>query len=166
VESLSRLFYLSLAVLVVAIVAVRGVRRGRFGRVLVAQRDNEMATSSFGADVVVTKLAAFALSGFVAAVAGSTLVLVQAAFRDEQYDVSSSVGVFIAAVIGGLGSPMGAILGAVYLRGAQWLLPGTWQALASAAGALLVLLAMPDGLAGLWARTRDQLVRVLTRSGT
>ena len=97
----------------------------------------------------------------VAAVAGAVFVLHQAAFRDENYDVGFGISVFVAAVIGGLGSPLGGILGAVYLRGAQWLLPGNWQILASSVGVLLVLLMIPDGLAGLWYRTRDQLIRAM-----
>ena len=145
----------------ISVVAVRGLRRSRFGRVLVAQRDNEVAVSSFGANVVTAKLASFAVSGFIAAVAGAVFVLHQAAFRDENYDVGFGISVFVAAVIGGLGSPLGGILGAVYLRGAQWLLPGNWQILASSVGVLLVLLMIPDGLAGLWYRTRDQLIRAM-----
>lgn len=159
IDSPVRLYYLALAVLVVAVVAVRGLRRSRFGRVLVAQRDNEQAVSSYGTSVVASKLAAFALSGFIAAVSGSVFVLHQAAFRNENYNVGAGLAVFVAAVIGGLGSPLGGVLGAIYLRGAQWLLPGNWQILASSAGVLLVLLMIPDGLAGLWFRARDQLIR-------
>ena len=140
IDSPERLYWLAFVVLVLAVVAVTGLRRSRFGRVLVAQRDNEVAASSFGVGVVAAKLAAFALSGFIAAVAGAVFVLHQAAFRDENYDVGAGLAVFVAAVIGGLGSPLGGILGAVYLRGAQWLLPGNWQILASAAGVLIVLL--------------------------
>jgi branched-chain amino acid transport system permease protein len=161
IDSPERLYYLALVVLVLTVVAVRGLRRSRFGRVLVAQRDNEIAISSYGTNVVAAKLAAFALSGFIAAVAGAVFVLHQAAFRDENYDVGFGISVFVAAVIGGLGSPLGGVLGAVYLRGAQWLLPGNWQILASSAGVLLVLLMIPDGLAGLWYRTRDQVIRVI-----
>lgn len=161
IDSPERLYYLALAVLVLSIVAVRGLRRSRFGRILVAQRDNEVAVASFGTNVVAAKLASFAVSGFIAALAGAVFVLHQAAFRDENYDVGFGISVFVAAVIGGLGSPLGGILGAVYLRGAQWLLPGNWQLLASSAGVMLVLLMIPDGLAGLWYRTRDQLIRVM-----
>lgn len=157
-DSPIRLYYLALVVLVFAVVAVRGVRRSRFGRVLIAQRDNERAASSFGIGVVVAKLSVFALSGAIAAVAGAVFVLHQAAFRAENYSVGAGVSVFVAAVIGGLGSPLGAILGAVYLRGAQWILPGDWQILASSAGVLLVLMAMPDGLGGLWFRARNQVI--------
>jgi branched-chain amino acid transport system permease protein len=166
IDSPERLYYLALAVLIVAVVAVRGLRRSRFGRVLVAQRDNEIAVSAFGTNVIVAKLAAFALSGFIAAVSGAVFVLHQAAFRDENYDVGMGLSVFVAAVIGGLGSPLGGVLGAVYLRGAQWLLPGNWQILASSAGVLMVLLMVPDGLSGLWFRGRDQIIRLLAGATT
>ena len=165
VNSPERLYYLALVVLVVALIGVRGLRRSRFGRVLVAQRDNENAAGSYGINTVIIKLSAFAISGFIAAVAGGVLVIHQAAFRPENFDVSASVLVFIAAVIGGLGSPLGAVLGALYLRGAQWLLPGEWQVLASAVGVLAVLLAIPDGLGGAWFRLRDlALGRLAARS--
>ncbi|MFN8050576.1 MAG: ABC transporter permease [Acidimicrobiales bacterium] len=164
IDSPVRLYHLSLVILVLAMVAVRGLRRSRFGRVLVAQRDNEPAAASYGVNVVVAKLVAFAMSGFIAAVGGAVFVLHQAAFRDENYDVGAGVAVFVAAVIGGLGSPLGGVLAAVYLRGAQWLLPGNWQILASSAGVLLVLMMMPDGLGGLWFRTRNQIVRLLAGS--
>lgn len=164
VDSPARRYFVALAVLCVAVVAVRGLRRSRFGRILVAQRDNEAGTAAFGAGVVVAKLAAFALSGAIAAVAGAMFVLHEAAFRDENYEVGVGVALFVAAVVGGLGSPLGGVLGAIYLRGTQWLLPGNWQLLASGAGVLLVLLAMPDGLSGAWFRTRDHVARVVAGS--
>src|SRR5699024_6090814 len=74
-----------------------------------------------------------------------------------------SLTVFAAAVTGGLGSVVGAVTGAVYARGAQWLLPGSWQILASSVGVLLVLMIIPDGLAGILFRVRDAGLRWLAR---
>lgn len=156
-----RRYYLALVVLCVALVLVRGVRRSRFGRILVAQRDNEPAVAAFGAGVVAAKLAAFALSGALAATAGALFVFHEAAFRDENYEVGVSIGLLVAAVVGGLGSPLGGVLAAVFLRGSAWLLPGYWQLLASGAGVLMVLLAMPQGLGGAWSLTRDRVARAL-----
>jgi branched-chain amino acid transport system permease protein len=65
-----RLYYFALAVLALALLALRGVRRSRFGRVLVALRDNEPGMVAYGVDPVRTKLGAFAISGFVAASPG------------------------------------------------------------------------------------------------
>ena len=53
------------------------------------------------------------------------------------------------AVVGGVASPAGAVLGALYIQGSRWFLPIEWQLLASGFGILLVLLIVPGGLGGL-----------------
>ncbi|OWY61760.1 hypothetical protein B7486_62080, partial [cyanobacterium TDX16] len=110
---------------------------------------------------------AFAVSGFVAAVAGGLLVHHQQIYSSNLYGTPESFAVFTASVVGGVGSVLGAVLGAVFLRGSQWLLPAErWQALASSAGVLLVLMVLPGGLASLWGRVRDlYLRRVAERRG-
>lgn len=153
-----RIYYFALVVLVLVLIALRGVRRSRTGRVLVALRDNESAATAFGVSTTRAKLTAFALSGAVAAVAGVVLVISQGAFRDVTYGPDQSLDVFVATVIGGLGSLAGAVIGGVYQRGAQWLLPAPWSFLATGAGVLLVLLSMPDGLGGLVFRIRDRFL--------
>jgi hypothetical protein len=72
--------------------------------------------------------------------------------------------VFTSAVIGGLGSLGGAVLGAVYLRGIRWFITSQeWQLLSTGGGVLLVLLILPGGLGGLWITVRDICVRLLVR---
>ena len=158
-DSPTRIYYLVLAVLVACLVGLAGVRRSRTGRVLIALRDNERAAQSFGVSATRVKLLAFALSGAIAALAGGLLLEHQQAFTPELYGPFESVNVFIATVIGGLGTLGGAILGALFLRGAQWFLPLDWRALAAPVGVLAVLLVVPDGLGGLAVRTRDALLR-------
>jgi len=70
-------------------------------------------------------------------------------------------------VVGGLGSLLGAALGAIYLQGGQWFLPGAqWQALTSAAGVLIVLMVIPTGLSDVVFRLRDRWLRsVASRHG-
>jgi len=162
-DSPLRRYYLSVAVLVLVLVALRGVRRSRSGRVLVALRDNEPGVVAYGVHPVRAKLAAFALSGFVAAVAGVLLVMHQGSFRPVTYEPHESLAVFIATVIGGLGSLLGAVTGAVFQRGAQWLLPAPWSYLATGLGVLVVLVVMPDGLGGALFRGRDALLRRVAR---
>jgi branched-chain amino acid transport system permease protein len=145
-DSPLRLYWFALAVLVLAVAALRGIRRSRTGRVLVALRDNEPGVVAYGVDPVRAKLTAFALSGFVAAIAGVVLVVHQASFRPVTYSASESLSVFIATVIGGLGSLVGGVIGAVFQRGTQWLLPAPWSYLATGLGVLVVLLSVPDGL--------------------
>jgi len=158
-----RLYYFALVVLALAVLALRGVRRSRTGRVLVALRDNESGVAAYGVDPTRAKLSAFALSGFVAAVAGVVLVIHQAAFRDVTYGADESLLVFAATVVGGLGSLLGAVLGAVFQRGSQWLLPAPWSVLATGVGVLVVLSSMPDGLGGLVFRLRDRALAYAAR---
>jgi branched-chain amino acid transport system permease protein len=153
-------YYLCLACLAVLALGIHGVRRSRTGRVLLALRENERGAQSFGINVIRAKLTAFAMSGFLAALAGCLLVHLLQAFSPDVYGPGESFVVFTSAVVGGLGSMLGAALGAIYLRGGDWFLPGPrWQQLASAVGVLLVLLILPGGLGDLVYRLRDNWLR-------
>lgn len=162
-DSPLRLYYFAVVVLVLSFAALRGIRRSRTGRVLIALRDNEDGVVAYGVNPVRAKLSAFALSGFVASVAGVVLVIHQASFRAVTYSAEESLAVFVATVIGGLGSLVGAVIGAVFQRGAQWLLPSPWSFLATGVGVLVVLLLLPDGLGGLVWRARDAWLRTVAR---
>jgi len=162
-DSASNRYYLALAVLVLAALTATAVRRSRTGRVLVALRENERAAVSYGVSAVRVKLTGFALSGAIAALAGATYVLQVSSFRAESYEAGASVAVFVTAVIGGISTVTGAIVGAIYLRGAQWILPGNWQILASSVGVLAILMVLPDGLGGVIFKIRDAGLRAIAR---
>ena len=165
IDTPARLYYLALGVLVLSGLAARGIRRSRTGRVLLALRDNEMGVEAYGVSVTKAKMTAFALSGAMASVAGAVLTYHQGAFKPTIYEPAQSLTVFTAAVVGGLNSIPGAFIGAALQRGAQ-VLPGSWSLLALAAGVLIVLLVLPDGLGGLMYRIRDAyLRRVAARRG-
>jgi branched-chain amino acid transport system permease protein len=153
-------YYFCLVCLGLAALAVRGIRHSRTGRVLLALRENERGAQSYGVNITRAKLTAFAISGFLAAVAGCLLVHLLTGFGPDTYSPYESVGVFIAAVVGGVGSLLGALLGAIFLQGGEWFLPGPkWQALVSAGGVLLVLWIIPGGLADIVYRVRDAGLR-------
>jgi branched-chain amino acid transport system permease protein len=122
---------------------------------------NDRAARAYGVSAVRTKLAAFAVSGFLAGVAGCLLVVLQQAYSENTYAPAESLGVFTAAAVGGLGSTLGAVLGALFLQGGRWFLPSTWQLLPTAIGVLAVLMIWPGGLADLLLRARDALARRL-----
>ncbi len=163
IESATAYYYVALTGLVVALVAVRGIRRSRSGRVLVALRENEQAAESVGVTAMRSKLAAFAISGALASYAGCLFVHHQHAIGVLPYAPSENLRVFTMVVIGGVTTMTGAVLGAVYVRGAQWLLPPDWQFLASGVGVLFVLLVFPGGLAGLAYGLRDRGLRWVAR---
>ncbi len=156
-------YYVCLAVLGLTVAAVRGVRRSRTGRVLIAARDNDATARSYGVDTTAATLGAFAISGFIAAVAGGLLVHLQTGLTSSFYEPAASLGAFSMTVIGGLGSVPGALLGAAYVRGAWAFLPAEWQFLATGAGLLLVLMVLPGGLGAALFDIRDALLRRIAR---
>lgn len=160
-DSQAAMYQFVLAVAVLSFLAVAGIRRGRTGRVLLAVRDNEQGAAAYSISVFRAKLTAFALSGFLAAVAGCLYVHVNQSYAEGPFVAAESLRVFTAAVVGGLGSLPGAVLGALYLNGGTWFLPDRWRLLPSAVGVLAVLMVLPGGLGQLLYRGRDALLRRL-----
>lgn len=158
-ESTTAIYYFCLAVTVLVLAGLRGIRHSRTGRVLLALRENERATQAFGVSATRAKLTAFAISGFVAAVAGCLFVHHQQAYDQASFDPNLSIIMFTAAVIGGLGSLTGGVLGAIFLEGGFFLLPGNWRFFSSSVGVLFVLLVIPGGLGSVVYKLRDLWLR-------
>jgi branched-chain amino acid transport system permease protein len=166
VNSQASVFELCLGVLILVLVALYGVRHSRIGRVLRALPSNERAASGYGVRVMRAKLTAFALSGFIAGLAGCLFVVVNQQYDDTAFLVSASLVVFTSTAVGGLGSALGAILGAVIVEGSAVYLPPSWQLFPAAAGVLIVLILFPRGLAGLCYDLRDWATDRLREKGT
>jgi branched-chain amino acid transport system permease protein len=158
-ESETTFYYFALAILAIVIVMVRGIRRSRTGRALLAVRDNDKAAQSYGINRTRNKLLAFAISGYIAGIAGALFAMHQHAVSDTAYSANESLRVFSMVVIGGLGSIPGAVLGAVFVRGASFLLSPQLAILASGLGLLVVLLVFPAGLGRLLFTGRDAALR-------
>lgn len=152
-------YYLCLLVLALALAAVYALRRSRTARNLIAARDNEQAARALSLDVFRLRLGAFAIAGFIAGLAGALLAYEQRGVPVLSYGADASVQVFLMAVIGGLGSLAGPVLGAVYLA-AGALFPGQLPGfLLTGAGTLLILIAAPGGLAQMVTAVRDGWLR-------
>jgi len=106
-------YYVCLVGLLLAMASTLAVRRSRSGRVFIAQRDNVRAAQSVGIPSTRTRLVAFAISGAIAATAGGLLAYQTGTVNDQTFPASLSVLVFVFAIVGGIGSPTGAVLGAV-----------------------------------------------------
>jgi branched-chain amino acid transport system permease protein len=163
VSSETSYFYLCLVMLAFALLAAQGLRRSRTGRVLIALRENEKAAEAYGVNAIRTKLLGFAISGFLAAMAGALFVHHQQGLGTAAYQPEESLQVFAMVVIGGLGSLPGAILGAIYVYTIEWYLPNQWEFLATGVGLLIVLMLLPGGLGAAIADLRDGLLRYLAR---
>jgi branched-chain amino acid transport system permease protein len=158
----TRFYLFALVVLALLFAALRGIRHSRTGRAIVALRENELAAQAFSVSPIPVKLTAFTLSGAVAGVAGGLFVHLSQSFDLSSYAAAESLNVFTAAVVGGLGSLFGGVLGAVFLRGSEWFITAPeWRLLSSAIGVLIVLLVLPGGLASLVIKVRDRLVTII-----
>jgi ABC-type branched-subunit amino acid transport system permease subunit len=143
--------WFALGVLLVTLLIVRTWRDRGIARRLVAVRDNETQAAAMGVPVVRTKLLAFALSGFLAGIAGVCLAFGLERISPSDFGVSESILVLSMVVIGGLGSVTGAVLGALWLVGLPAALgtTPTVQFVTSGFGVLAFLLYLPGGLAKL-----------------
>lgn len=110
--------------------------------------------------MVRAKLTAFALSGFLAAVAGCLLVHVNRSYDEGPFVAAESLGIFTAAVVGGLGSLAGAIFGALPQRG-HVVPPGPVEPAAVGGRGAVGADVLPGGLANLVYRGRDVMLRRL-----
>ena len=93
-------------------------------------------------------------------------MLHQTAFKSDAYTPDISLRLFSMVVIGGLSSLPGAILGATFIKGAEFFLRGGWATIASGAGIVGLLLVLPEGLGGFLYVVRDgALRRIANRRG-
>jgi branched-chain amino acid transport system ATP-binding protein len=119
---------------------------------------------SYGVRVPLARLTAFALSGFLAGISGALIVYVNEAYDIGTFAPDQGINVFISAVVGGVGSAFGAVLGAVVLDGSRNFLSGPWALLPSSVGVLVVLMFLPGGLAELVYRLRHRVLAAFARS--
>jgi branched-chain amino acid transport system permease protein len=103
------LFYLSWALVVLGVLIASNVRDSKTGRSFFAVRGSEVAAASLGIDVIRIKLMAFALSGFLAGVAGSVIMGTGRTLSPDQFTFNVSLFYLAIAVVGGIRSLPGAI---------------------------------------------------------
>jgi ABC-type branched-subunit amino acid transport system ATPase component/ABC-type branched-subunit amino acid transport system permease subunit len=153
-------FYVCLAVLVFIVLALTRLRESGIGRTLIAVRDNEAATAAFTVSPAVAKLSAFAVAGGLAALAGGLLAGARVQFAAANFGPEESLRVVSMAIIGGLGSIPGSVLGAVYVIGLPALVQDSAEVrlLTSGVGLLILLLYFPGGLAQILYKARDAIL--------
>ena len=154
------IYFVTVISLFLTLVIVHGLRQSRTGRVLIALRDNEQGVEAYGVSVIKAKLTAFSIAGFFAGCAGALYVVHQQSFAGmtDSRGLGNSVRIFIAAIVGGIGSTMGALLGSLFLFGTIWWLRGDWSIFATGFGVLTVLLIAPGGISSLLYQFRDWLL--------
>ncbi|MBP1181556.1 ABC transporter permease subunit [Methylobacterium sp. PvR107] len=156
--------YLALCVLVLAIVGwlVWHMPRTRLGRAMRAVRDNELAAGVSGIDIYRTKVAAFALGALLAGLGGGLFAGSFTYISPDQFSFAESIVFLTMALLGGVGSPVGAAIGtALLILIPEWLrflkeIPGLYLAIYGLA-VILIVVFMPDGI---WGFLGDQVRRL------
>ena len=84
-------------------IAVAALRRGRLGRRLIALRDSEAAFATLGGSLLLTKMLVFALAAGIAGLGGALYGMQLMSVTAEQFSFVAGLGIFLIAVVGGLG---------------------------------------------------------------
>jgi branched-chain amino acid transport system permease protein len=159
-ENARTMYFVCLAFLVLTAFLARGVRRARAGRVLIAARDNRRAAEAASVPTTGVILSGFVFSGILAGIAGGLHVIVLHGARIGSYQPVQSLEVFSMAVIGGLGSVGGVLLGVFSLRALQDV-SAQYRLLITGTSLLAVLLVVPGGLGQVAFNVRDRLLRIV-----
>ncbi|MEN3384131.1 MAG: branched-chain amino acid transport system permease protein [Hyphomicrobiales bacterium] len=168
-------FYVVLAYLVLSFVLVTNLMRTRDGRALVAVRDHYLSAEIMGINLAKYRTLSFGLAAFFAGIGGALYAHYQGVVSSEGFTIDRSILFLAIVIIGGLGSVMGTLMGAVFMV----LLPEAMEAISAllrggaidqalalrnniaflreiAIGLVIVLFLIfePDGLAHRWARIK------------
>ena len=125
----------------------------RLGRAMRAVRDNELAAGVVGIDVVRTKIAAFALSALLGGIGGGLFAGGFSYVSPDQFSFAESIVFLTMALLGGVASPIGAVIGTgLLILIPEWLrflksIPGLYLAIYGLF-VILIVRFMPDGIWG------------------
>jgi urea transport system permease protein len=147
------LYYANALLLLAALLACRWIQRSKLGTLLLAMRDKEDRVRFSGYDVSMFRVFAFCLSALLAALGGAMFTL-QVGFMSPSFvGIVPSIEMVIYAAVGGRLSLVGAVVGTLLVNFGKTFFsesfPELWLFL-MAALFIGVVLAFPDGLAGLY----------------
>jgi branched-chain amino acid transport system permease protein len=165
-------YFITLVVVLLTVGFARNLVRTKWGRAFVAIRDRDLAAEIIGINLFRYKLAAFALSSFFAGIAGSLWVGFIKVVTPEHFPFSLSIQYLAMVIVGGLGSVLGSIFGAIFMTltpellnifvsSAKQLFPGLDQFFIPLKeiifGGMIVtfLVLEPHGLAEIWHRIKN-----------
>ncbi len=151
-------YLLSLAILIGGMVLLRNLISGRSGRALQAVRDHDLAAAAQGIDVAHHRAMAFGWSAAYVGVAGCLAAIQLNFVAPGTYTFWLSVQFLIGLVIGGVNAIAGAVIGGLFLQFFPDLTAAIGKRLSLPLyGVMLILIVMlmPNGLAGLLRRVGD-----------
>ncbi|MGN6096360.1 MAG: branched-chain amino acid ABC transporter ATP-binding protein/permease [Bosea sp. (in: a-proteobacteria)] len=147
------------------------LRDTRLGRAMRAVRDNELAAGVAGIDVYRTKVTAFALSAILGGIGGGLFAGGFSYVSPDQFSFAESVVFLTMVLLGGVASPIGAVIGTgLLILIPEWLrflksIPGLYLAIYGAA-VILIVVFMPDGIWGYLRGLLDRFKRAVLPTRT
>jgi len=149
-------FYLIWAFVAAVLLLTRNVVGSSFGRAFVALRDGEDAAAALGIPPFRTKLLSFTLSSALAGLAGALFASLNGFVNPAFAALDSSLNLFIAMLLGGVGTLVGPVVGMALLTAVQQAIApfALYQALIFGGILLLAMILVPTGLVGTWRNTR------------
>ena len=159
-----RFLWFTLVVAVTLELGLRFLQRRPVGTTWAMVGQSERTTAGAGRSVVATKLSAFAVSAFIAGIAGGLMVLHIGRVSARQLEPFDSLVVFALAVMSGAGNALGAVVAGVLsvwfpelLRTLGW--SQDIGPMIFAVGAAQVLSQGGDGIAGQWVAIAEKFRR-------
>lgn len=155
-----RFYYLAAIVLALVMIATRRLERSKYGRMLAAVRDAELAAGTSGIDVARLKVIAFFISAVLAGFAGSLYAHLIAFISPDVFVFDVTAQLLTMVLIGGIGTTWGPVLGAVVMTFLPELLrvSKAYYQLIYSAGIVAMIIFLPSGVLGLIKRWRQAQV--------
>lgn len=136
---------------VITLWIMRNMIYSKFGRAVVAIREDEIAANAMGVRTREAKILAFVVSSFFGGVAGGLFAHQLQFINPSSFDIIKSTEILVMVYLGGIGSLAGSILGAViFTLLSEWLRDfGTWRLVILPLILVLLMLFRPRGIMGL-----------------
>ena len=155
-----KLYYLIIPVTLIMTLLARNLVNGYIGRAFIALRESEIAAQTIGIDLARYKTIAFAISAFYTGVAGGLFAYLITYLSPDAFTIELSVDFIAMIVIGGMGSILGSIIGAIILTGMQQVLAGLLDLQIFIFGLSLIvfMIFMPRGITGMILDLKEKFV--------
>jgi branched-chain amino acid transport system permease protein len=171
-DSDARVFYLIYALVVPATLFAKNLFRTKVGRAFIAIRDRDVAASVMGVSLLRYKLLAFVVSSFYAGLAGGLMAHHSRILFPDAFTLLVAIDYLAMIIIGGMGSIIGSIFGAIFMTllpevlkltatSLTGIYPQAFGAIASTRdivfglAVIFFLMYEPQGLARIWVRLRS-----------
>jgi branched-chain amino acid transport system permease protein len=147
---LSSFYYLVLFFVVLAVIVIKRVHASAIGRAWIALREDEIAATAMGIQSTRYKLYSVSFGAFWAGLAGCLFAAKMRFISPESFTFMESALILSMVILGGLGSILGVIVGAVILVALPEVLRDIqmYRMLALGAGVVLLMVFRPQGLFG------------------